>query len=365
LSGDSDGSDDDDGEKPLDPTEKRLSDALAAGDNPFAREAPVVAAIVGLVCLAGLIAVPLTISLSRTLAGLFANAATLRIETPSDVLALGGTLVAAVGGPLLPVLLIFVAAGIIASIAQNEPRFIGSRIAPKMSHVSPVAGLKRIFGSFGLMEFARALVKLLIASVVLGSVLHGARQEIALTMTSDPAASLSTLQDVSFRISSVILTAAGLLLVFDLIWSRHSWAGRLRMSHQEMKDEMKESDGDPHFKAKRLAMQRQRAKRMIAEVPKASVIITNPTHVAVALRYDASGAGVPQVVAKGLDHIAETIKAVAREHNVPMVEDVPLARALHRGVEVGQYIPREFFEAVARIIHIVTHRARRRSDAAV
>ena len=128
------------------------------------------------------------------------------------------------------------------------------------------------------------------------------------------------------------------------------------MNHQEMKDEMKDSDGDPAVKAKRMAKQRQMMNRMMADVPTATMIITNPTHYAVALKYEAGGAGVPQVVAKGAGDVALRIKALAAEHKVPMVEDVPLARALHKSVEVGQYIPREFFQAIAEIVHIITNR---------
>jgi flagellar biosynthetic protein FlhB len=179
---------------------------------------------------------------------------------------------------------------------------------------------------------------------------------IAATMMMHPTDAAGVLLAISMSVVSAVLVASCVLLAVDILWSRHHWVSKLRMTHQQMKDEMKESDGDPALKAKRMALQRQRIKRMIADVPTATVIITNPTHVAVALRYDAHGAGVPQLVAKGVDEMAQRIKAVAAEAGVPMVEDVPLARALNRSVEVGQHIPREFFEVVAAIIHLITVR---------
>jgi flagellar biosynthetic protein FlhB len=175
-------------------------------------------------------------------------------------------------------------------------------------------------------------------------------------MLTDPVDAADAMRVIALNLVTAMLIATSIVLAVDVLWSRHHWTSQLRMNHQEMKDEMKDADGDPHVKAKRLAIQRQRMKRMMADVPKASVVIVNPTHYAVALRYDAKGAGVPQVVAKGMDHVALRIREVAAEHKVPLVEDVQLARALHACVEVGQFIPRDLFEAVASVIHIIMTR---------
>lgn len=348
--------DDDDDDKPLDASEKRLNEALAQGNQPFAREAPLVAMLVALVCATGLMLAPLTRLLADKLALQLAQSGEVRLDGRPAALELLRVMLSEAVLPAVPVLMVFAVAGVLASVLQNPPRVIGSRIAPKFSHLSPLGGFKRIFGRAGLIEFARALAKLLIVGAALGSVLLAAHADIAATLLADPLAALSTLHSVSSSTIVTVLVASLAILGADLFWSRHAWAARLRMTHQQMKDEMKESDGDPHMKGKRLALQRQRMKRMMAEVPKASVIITNPTHVAVALRYDPDGAGVPQLVAKGRDLLAQRIKALAAEHAIPMVEDVPLARALERGVEVGQFIPREFFEAIAEIIHIISMR---------
>ena len=180
-----DGGDDDDDDKPLDPSDKRLNDALAQGNQPFAREAPVVAMLVGFVCFAGLFAVPLTLMMADRLALLFGKAGDFRIESQREGLVLMRQMVTDITLAMGPALLVFMVCGVLASVLQNPPRLIADRITPKMRHVSPMAGFKRIFGKHGLIEFARAFAKLAIVLVVLVGVLFAARHDVAVTMMAE------------------------------------------------------------------------------------------------------------------------------------------------------------------------------------
>jgi flagellar biosynthesis protein FlhB len=348
--------DNDDDDKPLDASDKRLNEARDKGNQPFAREAPVVAMLLALTIGLGAMLVPLTIHMADDLALVFAKAGEIGLNNSSDFLRLAKHVMRNLGSNLAPVLMLFMIAGILASVLQNPPQILIDRIAPKWNRLSPMAGFTRIFGSAGLIEFLKAIGKVALIGTAIASILFGARHDVAGMLMASPIGSLSQMHEIIFSVVKTVLGAAVLLLIADLFWSRHQWAGKLKMNHQEMKDEMKDSDGDPAVKAKRMAKQRQLINRMMADVPKATMIITNPTHYAVALKYEAGGAGVPQVVAKGAGEVALRIKALAVEHKVPMVEDVPLARALHKSVEVGQYIPREFFQAIAEIVHIITNR---------
>ena len=349
-------SDEEDDDKPLDASDKRLSEARDKGNQPFAREAPVVAMLFALTISTGALLVPLTVHMADDLALVLAKSGEIELNNASDFLLLSKHMMLVVGGLLAPVLLLFIVAGILASVLQNPPQLLSDRIAPKFSRISPMAGFTRIFGSAGFMEFLKAIGKVALVGTAIVTLLYAARHDVAGMLISHPAASASVMQGIIYSVVKVVLGAAIFLLIADLFWSRHEWAGKLKMNHQEMKDEMKDSDGDPAMKARRQTLQRRMMKQMMADVPSATMIITNPTHFAVALKYDASGAGVPQVVAKGQDEVAQRIKALALEHKVPMVEDVPLARALHKSVEIGQYIPREFFQAIAEIVHIITNR---------
>ncbi len=348
--------DNDDDDKPLDASDKRLNEAREKGDEPIAREAPVVAMLLALTVGLGAILLPLTYKMSSDLALVLAKSGEISLNNANDLLLLAKQIMVDVGVALAPILVLFIVAGILANVLQNPPQILADRIAPKWNRISPMSGFTRIFGSSGLIEFLKAICKVGLVGGVIATVLYGARNDVTGMLMVSPVGSLNQMHAIIFSVVKMVLGAAVVLLVADLFWSRHQWAGKLKMNHQEMKDEMKDSDGDPAVKAKRMAKQRQMMNRMMADVPKATMIITNPTHFAVALKYEAGGAGVPQVVAKGAGDVALRIKALAAEHKVPMVEDVPLARALHKSVEVGQFIPREFFQAIAEIVHIITNR---------
>jgi flagellar biosynthetic protein FlhB len=252
---------------------------------------------------------------------------------------------------LVPVILVLAVFGILASGLQNSPRLVFERIRPQLSRISLAAGWKRIFGAQGQVEFLKALLKLLGVSV-LGFTLAGATQhDIVKVLFMEPSALPGTILGSAMRMVSALAVAAVVLVAADLVWSRVFWQRELRMTRHEVKEEMKQVDGDPLVKARLRSLARDRLrKRMMAAVPRATVVIANPTHFAVALRYVREEGGAPLVVAKGQDLIALKIREIAQQHSIPIVENKPLARSLYKAVEVDRMIPPEFYKAVAEIV---------------
>jgi flagellar biosynthetic protein FlhB len=220
--------------------------------------------------------------------------------------------------------------------------------------VSPGAGAGRIFGAPGLVEFLKSLFKFGAITIVCLILLNADRKAVIDAMFTDPSALPALILSLVIRLVSAVCVTLVILVAADLVWSRFRWRSDLRMTRQEVKDEMKQSEGDPLVKSRLRSLARDRARRrMISAVPRATVVIANPTHYAIALRYDRSKGGAPLVVAKGVDLIALRIREIAAQHAIPVIEDRPLARAMYDAVEVDQWIPPEFYRAVAKILHFL------------
>ena len=258
------------------------------------------------------------------------------------------------------VMLATIIGGVGGNVFQSGFLFSAEKMKPKWEKVSPMGGLKRIFGPDGLMQFAQTFAKLIAVSVICWMVLKPHMREFENMAAMSPAAILPLTRDLMIALMASTLVFLVLGAGADFIWQRMRFAKRQRMTKEEVKEEYKNTEGDPHVKAKlrQIRMQRSR-QRMMQNVPKATVIVTNPTHYSVALRYEA-GDAAPVCVAKGVDALALRIREVAREHDVPIVENVPLARALYAAVDIDETIPREHFEAAARIIGFVMQKRKRR-----
>jgi flagellar biosynthetic protein FlhB len=218
-----------------------------------------------------------------------------------------------------------------------------------------------MFGIAGFVEFLKSVFKLIAVAFVGFLALKATQAEVLSAMFMDPVTLPALSRGVLIRITGWVALLTLLLVVVDLIWSRQHWLQELRMSRQELKEEMKHGEGNPQVKARMRALARSRSrKRMIAAVPHATLVITNPTHYAVALRYVREEGGAPRVLAKGVDLLALKIREVAEQHGVALVEDKPLARSLYENVEVDQLIPPEFYKAVAEIIYYLHLRKDRR-----
>ncbi|SJM64835.1 Flagellar biosynthesis protein FlhB [Brevundimonas diminuta 3F5N] len=252
--------------------------------------------------------------------------------------------------------------GVGGNLAQSGLIFTADKIKPKWSKVSPLEGIKRIFGPDGLVQFLKTFIKLVAIGAVCWMVLKPHTRELENLAAMSPAMILPFARDLALALMVSALVFLALTAGADYLWQRIRFAKRMRMTKEELKEDFKQSDGDPHVKAKLRQIRMQRGRqRMMQAVPDATVIITNPTHYSVALRYEPDqGDGAPVCVAKGVDALALRIREVAREHNVPVVENVPLARALYAAVEVDDIIPRDHFEAAAKVIGFVMQQRKRR-----
>jgi flagellar biosynthetic protein FlhB len=256
---------------------------------------------------------------------------------------------AAVGVPLLMLVL----AAIAGNMLQHRLVWSAESLIPKFSKLSPAAGFKRIFGKQAAANFLKGIGKLVALGAVMTAILWPERYRMEAMVHLDPAAMMSAITGMTVHLLGAVVAALAIIAIGDYFFQYRSWFQRQKMSLQEIKEEFKQSEGDPHIKGKIRQLRQQRSKkRMMAAVPKASVIITNPTHYSVALSYE-RGMSAPICVAKGVDNLAFKIREIAREHDIPIVENVPLARALYATAEIDQEIPVEHYHAVAEVIGYV------------
>jgi flagellar biosynthetic protein FlhB len=244
-------------------------------------------------------------------------------------------------------------AAVVGNVIQHRLVWSAESLKPKLSKVSLGAGFKRLFSKIALANFVKGLIKLALIGTVMTVILWPKRRQLDGLVTMDPAAVLPLVKSMSLELLGTVIAILAIVAAADYLFQYRTWYNRQKMSLREMKEEFKQTEGDPAIKAKIRQLRQQRAKkRMMAEVPKASVIITNPTHYAVALQYD-KGMNAPVCLAKGIDNLALKIREVAAAHNIPMVENPPLARALHATVEMDEEIPPEHYKAVAEVIGYV------------
>jgi flagellar biosynthesis protein FlhB len=283
------------------------------------------------------------------------------IETGPDALAqLLGMLLGDLGSALLLAVVLLVGAALAGGLLQNGLILSAAPLAPKLERVSPIAGAKRLFSLRSLVEFAKGVGKVALVGAAGTALLWPARATIVEAAELEIGALLAVLHDLAFRLLAGVTLLVGLIAVLDTLYQRFEHRKRLRMSRRDLQDEFKQTEGDPFIKARLKSLHMERARRrMMAEVPKATVVLTNPTHLAVALRYDPTMAA-PRLVAKGAGALAERIRAVARAHAVPVVRNPPLARALHGAVELGAEVPPSHYRAVAEVIGYVLRLKRRR-----
>ena len=341
--------DDSENEKTEDPTQKRLDDAHAKGDVAKSQEVNTWFVIAGATLVLSTFSGSMGGGILMPLRNVLANSWMIRTDGPS-LLALAQNLeyvlIAAIGVPLLMLMLAAVAGNMI----QHRLVWSAESLKPKFSKVSPGAGFKRVFGKQALANFAKGVFKVVALGAVMTAVLWPERHRLEAFVRFDPAAIMGATTGLTVHLMGAVVAMLAVVAIADYFFQYRQWFERQKMSLQEMKEEFKQSEGDPHVKGRIRQLRMARAKkRMMAAVPKASVIITNPTHYSVALAYD-RGMPAPVCVAKGVDLIAMKIREVAREHDIPIVENVPLARALYATVEIDDEIPVEHYHAVAEII---------------
>lgn len=266
------------------------------------------------------------------------------------------------------VLIIMLATGVIgaaASLLQTGLHVSGEKLKPDLKKISIVKGFERIYGPEGLMQFVKTLVKIVVIGALTWWILAPTIPQFAGLSALAPAAILPFSLEIIKRLVFSIVALTLAIAAIDWLWQRHRFMVRQRMTREEVKEDFKQSDGDPHIKARQRQLRHERSRRrMMQAVPDAAVVVMNPTHYAVALKYEQGQSAAPTCVAKGLDSLALKIRAVAEEAGVPVVEDAPLARALYAVVEIDEMIPPAHYEAVAKIIGFILGQANRRRAAA-
>ena len=346
--------------KTEEPTEKKMGDAREKGNVPYSREAGTLASLLGILIVTSFFLVNGVAHLKSSLHRLVDNPGAWSLEGHADAALLFQSIGLDAARLLLPAVIVLAAAGILSSVLQNAPRLVLERIRPQLSRLSISKGWRRVFGAQGRLEFLKALFKLAAVCLLGFMVLRSTHNSVVNALFMEPAALPTLILEMASRLIATVAVATIVLVAADVVWSRVYWQRELRMTHQEVKDEMKQADGDPLVKARLRSLARDRMrKRMMAAVPRATLVIANPTHFAVALRYVREEGGAPLVIAKGQDLIALKIREIAVEHGIPVIEDKALARSLYKVVEVDKMIPAEFYKAVAEIVFYVLGRQAR------
>ena len=345
--------DEDKSQQTEEPTAKRLEQARESGDVVKSSEVTTFI-LLG----AGTLAIAMfgkytALSLARSL--------TLFLQQP-DAMSVDGAGLSAMMRLLLPKIAFAVApffavmivAGLAGHVLQSRPGFSFDKIAPDFSKVSPMAGFQRLFGAESWMNLVKGLIKIVIVGVAIWTQLWPERGALDSILNQSTVGVVGDMSRLLFKVLMAALASLAVIAGLDYFWQRMRWLSRNRMSKQEIKEEYRQNEGDPAIKAKIRQLRHERSrKRMMAAVPKATVVVMNPTHYAVALQYESGKMAAPVCVAKGVDALALRIRAVAEEHDVPVVENPPLARALYAAIEIDEPVPAEHFKAVAQVIGYV------------
>ena len=348
----------DDSQRTEEPTQRRLDEAHRKGDVVKSAELSTL-----ILLSAGVLALTMfgTLSVQR-----FAADFRIFLESPADLVIDAGTASALLQhatfgliAVLAPAVGLMLFAALAGNLVQHRPVFSAERLKPDLAKLSPMKGFKRLFGLDGLMNFVKGIAKILVVGCASAWALWPERARILSALDLPPSGIMGLALALVVKVMLAALAVLAVIAAVDYVYQRQRFHARHRMSRQELRDELKQSEGDPHVKARIRQVRLERArKRMIAAVPEATVVIMNPTHYAVALKYESGKMGAPVCVAKGVDHLALTIRKVAEDNDVPIVENPPLARALYAAVEVDDEIPAEHYKAVAQVIGYVMRLAK-------
>ena len=336
------------------PSEKKLNDALERGDTPRSRDMSLLGSFLGIHV--GLLTLDRGAvgEIGRILFVWFEQLANVRVVNAGDVDALLHAFGVAVGGAVYMAALSLIGVTVVVGAGPQRPRVVWRRIRADWSRLSPANGMRRLFSAEGIREFLKSCGKLLVVILAASASLRLIFVEASVhTHYSPRYAAIMALQDIE-GVSRSICAVVLLFALSDVVLSHLAWRKKLRMSRQEVVDERKQSEGDPllRMRMRSLALDRAR-RRMLNDVGVATMVIANPTHFAVALKYSRDEDAAPIVVAKGQELLALKIREQAQERQIPVVEQPELARGLYRSVELGQVIPPEFYRAVAEIVNFL------------
>jgi len=344
-------------------TSHKLQQAFEKGDGPRTMDlgsAATLAAVSGVILVAG---GWLSSNMANELTPFLSQAGSMSVEHGTPEI-LRHALIAG-APPLVMIMFAAALAGLASGLAQGGLRFMPDKLKLDWSKVSLMKGVARLFGPDGLMQFAKSIVKVIIIAWMGWWILEPMFHQLAPLSAAGPAAILPFVIEVTKRLVMAVIALALMIAALDWLWQRQRFMVRMRMTKQEVKEDYKSTEGHPHIQARQKQIRYERARRRMKQaVPGATVVVMNPTHYAVALKYEQGADAAPTCVAKGLDSLALKIGSVAEEAGAPVIEDAPLARALYAAVDIDEMIPPAHYEAVAKIIGFILNAgARRRATA--
>ena len=342
------------------PTEKKRRESREEGQVAFSKELSSAALLAGIV-LTLVATSPIILDAMRQLMSqIFRDLAQSEELSIDSIFTLSGEILSIILPAFAPFAAVIIFAGIFASVLQVGVMITFKAISPKFNKISPLTGLKRLFSSQSLADFLKSMAKLIIVGFVGYLTYIDKITELNGLSVSTPESILIYNFTVVAEVAGKIVLALVAIAIFDYFYQRWHHEQQLMMTKQEVKDETKQTEGDPQLKARIRQIQREMSNaRMMQEVPKADAVIVNPTHFSVAILYDRDVMSAPEVIAKGADHLALRMRTVARENNVPILERPELARDLYANVEIGDDIPERFYKAIAEILAFV-YRLRKR-----
>jgi flagellar biosynthesis protein FlhB len=343
----------DDAQRTEEPTQRRLDQAHEHGDIVKSTEVSTFVLLLGATIAIAMFGGAAAEGFARTFRVFLEEPEQMAVDS-SGIMAIFSGTVWHLAGILAPIFAIMIGAALAGNLLQHRPAFSTERLKPDPSKLSLLKGFKRMFGVEGLSNLAKGVIKIAIVGAAVWTTLWPMRGRIEGILTQSPAAMAGDISDLVIRLMIAALAVLAAIAVLDYLFQRYRFLQRNRMSRQEVKEEYRQSEGDPAVKAKIKQIRAEKSRRrMMAAVPGATVVIMNPTHYAVALKYDAGEMVAPVCVAKGVDALALRIRDVAEENEVPVVENPPLARALYATAEIDREIPQEHYRAVAEIISYV------------
>ena len=342
------------------PTEKKRRESREEGQVAFSKELSSAALLAGIV-LTLVATSPIILDAMRELMSqIFRDLAQRKELSIDSIFTLSGEILSIILPAFAPFAAVIIFAGIFASVLQVGVMITFKAVAPKFNKISPLTGLKRLFSSQSLADFLKSMAKLIIVGFVGYLTYIDKITELNGLFVLTPESILIYNFTVVAEVAGKIVLALVAIAIFDYFYQRWHHEQQLMMTKQEVKDETKQTEGDPQLKARIRQIQREMSNaRMMQEVPKADAVIVNPTHFSVAILYDRDVMSAPEVIAKGADHLALRMRTVARENNVPILERPELARDLYANVEIGDDIPERFYKAIAEILAFV-YRLRKR-----
>ena len=338
-----------------DPTGKRMSQARDRGQVGVSRDVATAASLIA-ATVVFLLVLPWSMRpLFRLMSGLIGHLDQIRIRNLADFRHLAAEIMATMGLALAMPIAVLVISGIATGVVQTDGfLWATEKLKPQLDVLNPFNGFKKLFGGKSLVEFLKGICKVAIVGTTAYLIIKPEVMRVTLMIGMPPDQMLPTIIDDVRRLLYAVILTILVIGLLDYFYQKWSSLRSLKMTKQEVKDEHKSTEGDPHIKGKQKQMRMNRAKkRMLQAVPKASVVITNPTHYAVALQYEMGGGGAPRVVAKGVDFLAQRIREIAIEHDVPIVVNPPVARALYATTELDEEISTDHYKAVAEIIGYV------------